>query len=213
MDRSSSVAHTKKMKICFLTILTSIIHFHCSGQEILKVTAELGDTTSYEEVTIPLIGGCSLGCAIDWNMTASSSSERHMGKSFDIDNLEDGDPSTAWAEGNYGHGIGEQINITFQSIDTFDIIFYEIGLNNGYCKSKETWKANSRVKKALLKKNGEPKLILNFLDCMYPQIFKWDTYYMTVTNGDVVTIEILEVYKGEKYEVTAISDLYLMGAH
>ncbi|MCB9227679.1 MAG: hypothetical protein H6578_10995 [Chitinophagales bacterium] len=201
------------MKICFLTILTFIIHVHCSGQEIPKVTAELGDTTSYEEVTIPLIGGCSLGCAIGWNMTASSSLESQKGISYDIDNMEDGDPSTAWVEGKNGYGIGEQINITFQGVDTLDILFYEIGLNNGYCKSKETWEANSRVKKAILKKNSEPKLILNFLDSMYPQIFKWDTYYMTVTNGDVVTIEILEVYKGEKYEDTAISDLYLMGAH
>lgn len=201
------------MKSTVLVSCFFLFQFCCSAQTIRTINAELRDTTSYESVTIPLIGGCSLGCAIGWNMTASSNLETHNGIYYGIDNIEDGDNTTAWVEGEPGYGIGEKIIITFQENNSHEISFYEIGLNNGYCKSKDTWKDNSRVKKAELKKNGETILILNFLDTMYSQFFRWDTEYLSVTNGDVITIEILEVYKGDKFEDTAISDLYLMGAH
>lgn len=146
-------------------------------------------------------------------MAATSSLPSEGSITYEIENVEDGDEKTAWIEGVNGYGIGERINITFERNDSIDIAFYEIGLNNGYCKNKELWKANSRVKKILLLKNGEEKLILNLKDTMYSRIFKWDTQYMTVANGDKITIEIIEVYKWEKYEDTAISNLYLMGAH
>ncbi|MCW8897815.1 MAG: hypothetical protein OQJ96_09565 [Flavobacteriales bacterium] len=201
------------MRTSILIFILTIINFYGFSQETPIIESNLGDTTSYEDVTIPLIGGCSLGCALGWKMTASSNLESQGVSTYGIENIEDGDQKTAWIEGVNGYGIGEKINITFISPDSLDILFYEIGLNNGYCKSKDIWKANSRVKKARLLKNGEEKLILNFKDTMFSQIFRWDTNYITVTNKDIVTIEILEVYKGDKYEDTAISDLYLMGAH
>ena len=105
-----------------MIVVISVRHC-CFGQEILSVTAELGDTTSYEEVSIPLNGGCSLGCGMSWRMTASSHLAGQAATSYVIDNIEDGDPSTAWIEGKNGYGIGEQIIIQFEGIDTLDIVF------------------------------------------------------------------------------------------
>lgn len=140
------------MKISLFIILSIIIQFNCLAQNVPTINSILGDTTSYEEVIIPLKGGCSLACAIDWEMTASSSLRNQNGISYTIDNIEDGDPTTAWIVGNSNYGIGEAINIKFSSVDVFSVAFYEIGLNNGYCKSKKLWRENSRVKELYLKK-------------------------------------------------------------
>lgn len=56
-------------------------------------------------------------------------------------NLLDGDPETAWVEGNKGYGIGESFNI-----DLAYALPEKIEIRNGYQKSETVFKKNSRVK-------------------------------------------------------------------
>ena len=81
---------------------------------------------------------------------------------------------------------------------------------NGYAKNEKLFKANSRVKKLKLTIDGTKEYILELEDTMNPQLF--DIRYEQEPNLDKLDaikaeFEILEVYKGEKYEDTVITTL------
>ncbi len=184
------------------------------GQELKEIRGEVLGPNGFEKIRKPLIGPCSLGCVIDWDMRASSRKEVDGSDPYAVKNLQDGDSSTAWVEGVKGSGMGERLMVEFkEALDTVDYPFYEIGVSNGYCKSRELWKKHSRVKRMLLSKNGDPILVLKFQNSYYPQVFKWPTDLLEIGNGDLVTLEIKEVYRGSEFEDTALSDIYFMGAH
>jgi hypothetical protein len=127
--------------------------------------------------------------------------------------MEDGKKETAWVEGATDYGIGEQIRIKFEvTMDSKNVPFRAFQITNGYAKDLQSWKSNSRVKKSKLLLNGKPELLVDMIDSIYPQYVSLDRSLL-VSPGDVVTLEILEVFKGEKYKDTAVSDLSLDGAH
>lgn len=79
---------------------------------------------------------------------------------------------------------------------------------NGYAKNDELWKANSRVKKMKLTIDNKEEYILELEDTNQLQVF--DVHYKNdgISKPIVAEFEILEVYKGDKYEDTAMSFLY-----
>ena len=78
----------------------------------------------------------------------------------------------------------------------------------GYAKSVELLKANSRVKKIKLTIDNKEEYILELNDTNQLQVF--DVHYKNddISKPIVAEFEILEVYKGDKYEDTAMSFLY-----
>lgn len=81
---------------------------------------------------------------------------------------------------------------------------------NGYAKNEKLFKANSRVKKLKLTIDETREYILELEDTMNPQLF--DIEYEQEPDFDKLNavkaeFEILEVYKGEKYEDTVITTL------
>lgn len=81
---------------------------------------------------------------------------------------------------------------------------------NGYAKNEKLFKANSKVKKLKLTIDGTKEYILELEDTMNPQLF--DIEYEQEPDFDKLNavkaeFEILEVYKGEKYEDTVITTL------
>lgn len=162
-------------------------------------------------------GGCSLACAIGWKITASSTLESPSGHAYDVANLEDGQRSTAWVEGIRGSGIGQRITLTFYEPDGDDkdvkIPFHGMLITNGYSKNADVWSKNGRVKKLLVWLNSKKVCYLDLDDDLYPQEFIWTPNLVMVGAGDVINLEIVEVYPGSKYEDTAISDIGFHGAH
>ncbi len=115
----------------------------------------------------------------------------------------------AWIEGVSGYGVGEAITYTFKpdsaKIDT--ILIY-----NGYFASKELWLANSRVKRLKLSINNESYCILELQDSMAEQKFKVDlSKWYDQKTSRTLRFEIMEVYQGEKYDDTAITEIYFSG--
>jgi len=80
---------------------------------------------------------------------------------------------------------------------------------NGYVKSQTAWKNNSRVKRLKFYVNDKPIAILNLEDSRSEQIFEFEP--MSDTVDWTMKFEILEVYKGEKYDDTALSEIYFDG--
>jgi len=156
--------------------------------------------------------GCSLGCVIGWEFDASSSLPAQGDNFYSPANLGDYSLSSAWVEGAKGYGIGEKITIRIKgSPDQKDIPLTSLEVVNGYAKNRNAWRANSRVKTLKLLQNGKPRFLIHLLDTRTPQAFALPA--MSVSGGDILSLEIVEVFPGDKYQDTAISEINLYGAH
>ena len=151
-------------------------------------------------------GGCSWYCGGgNYKIKASSS----LGDSYKAEFANDLSYKTAWVEGKKDEGIGEYLEYYFKN-DSPRIT--EIIISNGYMKSEETSKNNNRVKKLKLYVNGVPFGILNLKDSRTDQYFSVGTLGHNKNGTDLILkFEILEVYKGSKYNDTAITEIYFDG--
>ena len=151
-------------------------------------------------------GGCSWYCGGgNYKIKASSS----LGDSYKAEFANDLSYKTAWVEGKNDEGIGEYLEYYFKN-DSPRIT--EVIISNGYMESEETWKNNNRVKKLKLYVNGVPFGILNLKDSRTDQYFSVGTLGHNKNGTDLILkFEILEVYKGSKYNDTAITEIYFDG--
>lgn len=140
-------------------------------------------------------------------------------------NMFDNNFKTAWVEGVSGNGIGEKIKIELNNY-TLDAVC----LINGYSKNSDTYTENNRIKKIKIEiekvdyqdsnniiaetfdKEFEDLPFINInLNNFYSLTGTIDDYRLGYTKVLSITITILEVYKGTKYDDTCISELYLLG--
>lgn len=170
--------------------------------------------TDYESISVPLSGGCSLACAMSWKLKATSSLKDNGQITYGVENMNDGLPETAWAEGAAGYGIGEKFIATMEGDSSMTKIpFRGIRIANGYQKNSKTWKDNSRIKKLKVYHNKKAVFIINLQDKMGVQFASWEDKPLLIKFDDVITFEIMDVYKGDKYDDTVVSDFSLDGAH
>ena len=170
-----------------------------------------------EEIQLPwetISGGCSWYCGAQIeSINADSFLRSQKDNEYHSVAVHDASLLSAWVEGADGDGIGEGVEIVFSEdhVRVCNILVY-----NGYQKSKETYYDNSRPKKLKLFINGFEYGILNLEDTHEVQTF---TIPFTTSKGErnplVFRFEIMEVYKGNKFEDTAISEINFdgMGVH
>jgi len=136
-------------------------------------------------------------CHYEHEILGASSALADQGAySYQFTNLRDGDPFTAWVEGEEGYGIGTYITARGRINRIY----------NGYQRSPQSWAMNSRVKKFKVYKNGEPLCYLVLEDEMGAQHFELPDYEYT-EDYDVFQFEIMEAYAGSKWADVAISEI------
>jgi hypothetical protein len=158
-----------------------------------------------------IVGGeCSWYCGGgNYDVRTSSSLAKSKAGSYAALSASDLSYQTAWVEGKEGNGIGEHLEYIFKN-DAPRIT--SIIISNGYVKSGSAWKNNNRVKKLKLYVNGKPYRILKLEDTMDDQVFEIGTLGRNKNGKDMILrFEILEVYKGDKYNDTAITEIYFDG--
>ena len=101
--------------------------------------------------------------------------------------------------------------ITSANIDNYSNNMKSIAIINGYAKNEETFKNNNRVKKFKLTINNDDEYILDLEDFMGVQVFDLE-YSCRLSKPIELKFEILEVYKGEKYDDTCVTMLYVDGS-
>ena len=162
--------------------------------------------------------GCSWYCGGGpRHVTASSSLEGQGANHYSASSAHDLSYKTAWVEGVPGYGIGEYLEYTFAPesprVNTIIVV-------NGYVKSAAAWRNNSRVKKLKMYLNDKPYAILNLKDVPAAHTFEVqpigaadrENYEKLQKLPDwKLRFEILEVYKGEKYDEVAITEIYFSG--
>jgi hypothetical protein len=142
-------------------------------------------------------------------------------------NVYDNNSATAWVEGVSGPGIGQTLSFDLNPWyhDTSSgYLVEQIGIINGYAKNQELFQANNRVKRLRIASvalfdyygvsaNGSAatdRTTLDFLlaDTMEMQYIKFPKpLFMSE-----LTLTILEVYPGAKYDDTCISEVHIFPA-
>ena len=167
-------------------------------------------------------GGCSWYCGGGADSISASSYLKSNSKTINYlpENIHDFSFETAWVEGVKGYGIGEYLTYYFKQ--TAPRITHII-IANGYVKSEKAYRENSRVKKLKMYIDNKPFAILNLEDSRREQIFKFEPIGKERpaqnANWDeldkmpkwTLKFEILEIYKGDKYDDVAISEIYFDG--
>lgn len=157
---------------------------------------------------------CSFYCANFTHTERASSVLPRRGKlRYGATQAHDSDLNTAWVEGSEGDGIGEFLEYI---IDTSEreggepLKVTGLHIYNGYRKSRESWRDNSRVKRLKLYVNGRPHAIINLMDAYNYQAVELGSIELRAKKT-VLRFEIMEVYKGRKYSDTAIAEIELNG--
>jgi len=117
----------------------------------------------------------------------------------------DGDEKTAWVEGVPGDGVGQRLCLYFENFNVQKYLYFRI--KNGYQKSPALFAQNNRVKEIRI------TIAKDYMD-RYRQIHMLEDkqgWQEVKIEGpfdfNKITIEILSVYKGEKYDDTCISEI------
>ncbi|MBQ8452542.1 MAG: hypothetical protein IJ539_02045 [Prevotella sp.] len=163
--------------------------------------------------------GCSWYCLGEYRHVTASSCLSPMGKkNYSSDNLYDWNHETAWVEGVDGSGKGETITFTIAG-RSWPIT--SVNILNGYVKTERAWRENNRVKQLKMYVNGQPYALLDLEDSRAEQVFPVDSIGKRPAGMSdeewshrpdyTIKFEIRSVYRGEKYDDTAISELFFCG--
>lgn len=190
-------------------------------ESLSKAEKEILD--SYDEMASDnywdILGdGCSWYCGGGPKAVTASSTLKPQGKvNYKAENAHDLNYLNVWAEGAKGYGIGEYLLYTFEAESPR---ITEIIVVNGYVKSEAAWKDNSRVKKLKIYIDNKPYAILNLKDVRGSQVFTVPPIGKLTDKEDedlsgqpdwTIKFEILEVYKGDKYDDVVISEIFFDG--
>ena len=161
--------------------------------------------------------GCSVYCAVEneeITATASSTLKSSGSNSYDADNVCVQNNSQAWVEGSDGSGIGEYIEVK-RKLDVSDkdygIDYTEVCIVNGYMKNEKVWKNNNRVKTLAFYYNDEYVCDIDLEDTYSTQTISLEDYDIHADSGEEVVFKyvIKDVYKGDKYDDTAITGIIM----
>tara|TARA_B110000967_G_C18825093_1_gene530902 strand:+ start:31 stop:1263 length:1233 start_codon:yes stop_codon:yes gene_type:complete len=168
-----------------------------------------------ESYCSPVGGGCSWYCGGGPDSVTSTSHLESQGSAnYQPSNAHDLDYKTAWVEGVKGNGIGEKLIYHFHQNSPR---INEINIVNGYVKSENAYKNNSRAKKLKIYFNDTPIAIVNLKDVRgtstidIPLLGIAPELRTDVKAQWTLTFEILDYYQGEKYQDLAISEIYFDG--
>lgn len=200
-----------KKIIIFLMLAILIPAVQAALQEITAENAEPGyNIPEYNE----RLGGDSwYDAGQQVTVTASSTLKSDGKNTYDAKNAHDFNLETAWVEGKKDQGAGESITFIFgKNFDVHaNLAVTGFRIANGYVKTKKLWEANSRVKKMKMYVNGKPYAVINLNDHYGFQRVRFNAVKLSRETGTELKFEIMEVYPGNKYTDTSISQVEFSG--
>ena len=163
-----------------------------------------------EEVYFTQVGDSWYNCTHPSKIQASSCLKPYKNLDYKAGNAHDFDKRTAWIEGVPGYGIGEFLDYEFIGGE-YETPITKVIIINGFVKNELAWKNNSRVKMLKMYLNGTPYAILHLQDNSNFQTFSIGEITAKKNESIRLKFEILDVYKGAKYDDTAITELEFDG--
>ncbi len=212
LDKSLALAGAVRLSFsamrhahCIYALLALLHGPALAGPPVIK--AKVGEPVLQE-----LMGGCSLKCGFAWSVEVQSAVGQ---KPIAVKVLNDESADTAWVAPGGVSGVGVKFRLLFpkklRAEVEGQIPFYGLDFINGVAKSEELWKAHGRVKRVRLYYNDQPFREVLFADSRRWQRLTFDD--IMVRSGDSLTVEILEIYPGEKGAGAGFAEIVLQGAH
>jgi hypothetical protein len=202
-------------KLILLFFVISILN---ANEQIPRLETVVEPLNPFEEDDIGAM--CSLGCAMGWDVVASSSLKPQGENTYDASNLSNGKLKNAWVEGKNDYGVGETITFKFtepyfKEAKIEKVSFWGFRIVNGYTKDQIVWDLNSRVKTFSMYLNDKLIAYIDLKDTwMLQEVTFFDKIEMIYLKpGDMVKMRIESTFPGKKYKDTAISLLEPLGAH
>ena len=168
----------------------------------------VGDLTVFTDL---YAGFCSWYCGGEISDVRASSCLNPQGKfTYEAAHAHDFNHESVWAEGVAGQGIGEWLEYEFPGRCPR---ITKVNILSGHVKSDKVWRENSRPKAIKMYYMGKPYAILDLEDSRTLQCFDVGVLgpHDDAAPAWTLRFEILEVYPGEKYADTVISELYFDG--
>lgn len=135
------------------------------------------------------------------NATASSTLATDKISSYGPLHLLDGDPSTCWAEGVDGLGVGESVTLSGDGVQTFS----GFRIANGFQKSEKIYYMNPRASQIEVQVDGQK------IGDISPRTDDYgymdDFSFSQPIDGTSITFVIKDVVAGSRYQDTSISDI------
>lgn len=156
-------------------------------------------------------GGCSWYCGGGPDSVWASSTLIPSGtKTYDAFHARDLDYCSAWSEGAIGNGVGQWLAYRFVPESPR---LHTILISNGLVRNEKTWKNNNRVKRLLVSENGCAVAELLLEDSRDDQAFKLPRLFGRRSDSRpmILTFTILEVYPGDHYDDTVITEIWFDG--
>jgi hypothetical protein len=160
-----------------------------------------------EPVLEELMGGCSLKCAFRWTVDASIAPKQPAKTAAA---LNDESARTAWVADTIPATLSMRVPKKLPAEMEGNVPLYGVEIINGSWKTDDDWRRYGRVKRARLSYNGR---VLG--EAVFADSRRWQRLTFTdimVRSGDVLTMEILEIYPGTAAGV-ALSEIVLSGGH
>lgn len=198
------------MKYIFMLLLFATT-FLCGQERISSVCdSEEFDNEMYKNERS---GDSWYDAGQKFTYNATSTLKAQGQNSYSANNIDDSNLNTAWVEGKPDYGIGEKVKVTIQPNikEKYSLKLSGFRIANGYVKDKKTWQANSRVKALKMYINGKLKAIIELKDCYGFQNVSFNEVVIPKKSGITVELEIVDVYKGSKFQDTAISEIQFYG--
>jgi hypothetical protein len=154
---------------------------------------------------------CSWYCGGGPDSVWASSTLKPVGEHrYDALQAHDLDYCNAWAEGVPGPGIGESLTYQFANDSPR---LHTVSISNGLVTNERVWRANNRVRRLRVDENGVAVAILELTDSMADQRFKLARLFGHRADGEPMrlTFTILDVYPGERYDDTVITEIWFDG--
>jgi hypothetical protein len=161
-----------------------------------------------------VLPGCSWYCGGTVHGFASNSFlSPYKAVTYGPENAHDFNLNTAWVEGEEDHGVGASLTYTF---DFSDQPPHQLGIThlliaNGYRKSERLWNLNSRVARLRMYVDEKHHGDVLLEDCLEFQRVEIDTIRLPNDRPMTIRFKILDVYQGDKYADTAITELLFEG--
>ena len=196
-----------------LAVLAVISGAHCFGKELPALEPKFSMIEPKEGWDY-FFGSCSWYCgAPAMRFEATSSLTEAGGMSYPAMQAHDQKMTTVWSEGVPGNGEGEKLTFTFSTTkkDTTDLGVTSCAIATGYQASKNLFLQNSRPKRLQLIVDGHPTAVLNLKDEMGLQWFEIPKLKLERPSTHTISLKILEVYPGAKFQDTCISEVYFQG--
>ena len=196
-----------------LTFLAFISLGSASADPVPAVEAKLLLTAPAEGWDI-FFGGCSWYCgAPAIRVSASSFLTERDGLKHPANQAHDRSMAKVWSEGVEGNGIGESLTFTFQTKqkDTVDLGVTSCAIGIGHQGSEKLFRQNGRPKVIELSVDGVPTSRLQLKDVMGLQRFEISKLALERPSEHTITLKIVDIYAGSKYEDTCIAEVYFQG--